>query len=105
MRMSVWPNGRYHGLGTHVSIYFHLMRGEYDSYLRWSFRGRINLRIDGVSFHKSIILNPSISQRVFNAEMSKHGGGKARCIPHSELPTRKNIKDGSLHIELSFEYL
>ena len=115
MRMSVWPDGRYHGKGTHVSIYFHLMRGEYDSYLRWPIRGRITLRIvnhDGPKdFRESIVINESnkSSRRVFNAEMSKDAVGYARCIPHSLLPTRKKvlyIKDGSLHIQiLLFENL
>ena len=111
MRMSVWPDGRYHGKGTHVSIYYHLMRGEFDSYLQWPFRGRITMRIvnhDGpVSFHETMVISENPLQRVRNAEMSTEGKGIARCIPHSLLPTRKKflyIKDGCLHIKvLSFE--
>ena len=113
MRMSVWPDGRYHGKGTHVSIYYHLMRGEFDSYLQWPFRGRITLRIvnhDGpVSFHETMVISENPLQRVRKAEMSTDGRGIARCIPHSLLPTRKKflyIKDGCLHIKvLSFEHV
>ena len=33
------------GAGTHVSVYVHLMRGEYDSRLVWPFRGDITIQL------------------------------------------------------------
>ena len=107
MCMSVWPNGKYHGMGTHVSTYFHMMRGDNDSKLQWPFRGRITFHIvnhDGpLCFHKTLIVEEIPFQQVLNAELSREGKGLARCIPHSLLPTRKKrlyIKDGCLHIRL-----
>ena len=107
MCMAVWPNGKYHGMGTHISLYFHMMRGDNDSRLAWPFRGRITLQIVNhagpLCFHETLIIDESPLPRVLNAEMSSKSLGLARCIPHSLLPTRKKhlyIKDGCLHIRL-----
>jgi len=29
------------GKGTHISVYIHLMRGEYDEFLQWPFHGDV----------------------------------------------------------------
>jgi len=113
MCMVVWPNGKYHGMGTHISTYFHMMRGDNDSRLRWPFRGRMTFQIvnhDGpISYHKTININNNPLPQVLNSEMSRDAVGLARCIPHSQLPTRKKrlyIKDGCLHIRiLEFQHL
>ena len=107
MCMCVWPNGKYHGMGTHISTYFHMMRGDHDSRLRWPFRARITFQIvnhEGpLCFHETLIIEERPFHQVLNAEMSCESKGLARCIPHSLLPTRKKrlyIKDGCLHIRL-----
>ena len=43
VRLRAYLNG--HGIGyrTHLSIFFVLMRGEYDPFLRWPFRHRVTL--------------------------------------------------------------
>ena len=43
MCIRVDANGR--ATGTHVSVYVHLMRGEYDSRLVWPFRGDITIQL------------------------------------------------------------
>ena len=45
MCINVDANGRGTGAGTYVSVYVHLMRGEYDSRLVWPFRGDITIQI------------------------------------------------------------
>ena len=45
MCIFVDANGRGSGAGTHVSVYVHLMRGEYDSRLVWPFRGDITIQL------------------------------------------------------------
>ena len=41
----VAANGQGAGAGTHVSVFVHLMRGEYDDRLVWSFRGDITIQL------------------------------------------------------------
>ena len=41
----MYPNGVDGGRGTHVALFVHMVRGEYDSILDWPFTGRISVSI------------------------------------------------------------
>ena len=43
MVVSVYPNGRKEGKGTHMSVCVRLQRGEYDHELSWPFNGQITI--------------------------------------------------------------
>ena len=45
MCINVCPNGSGAGEGTHVSVFTCLMRGPYDSQLKWPFRGKVTIQI------------------------------------------------------------
>ena len=45
MCINVCPNGFGDGEGTHVSVFTCLMRGPYDSQLKWPFRGKVTIQI------------------------------------------------------------
>ena len=45
MCLCVYANGTSDGEGTHVSVYTYLMRGEFDSHLKWPFRGDITIQL------------------------------------------------------------
>ena len=45
MRLSVVANGCGEGKGTHVSVFAHLMRGEFDGNLKWPFQSRVVLQL------------------------------------------------------------
>ena len=45
MCLRVDANGSGAGKGTHVSVYTCLMRGEFDSHLKWPFRGTISIQL------------------------------------------------------------
>ena len=45
MCLEVCPNGSSNGLGTHVSIYTCIMRGPFDSGLKWPMQGDITIQI------------------------------------------------------------
>ena len=45
MCLGVYANGRGDSKGTHVSVYVHLMKGEWDNYLKWPFRGDITIQL------------------------------------------------------------
>ena len=45
MCLRVNANGRATGKNTHLSLYTHLMRGEFDSLLKWPFRGTVNIQM------------------------------------------------------------
>ena len=45
MCLSVLPNGLGNGRATHVSVFCHLERGEYDDQLKWPFHGDITIQL------------------------------------------------------------
>ncbi|XP_074622762.1 TNF receptor-associated factor 2-like isoform X2 [Acropora palmata] len=45
MRARLYLNGDGMGRGTHVSVFFALMRGEYDATLRWPFRQKVTIML------------------------------------------------------------
>ena len=45
MCISVFANGSEAGKGTHVSVFLHIMRGEYDDTLKWPFHGEVTVQL------------------------------------------------------------
>ena len=45
MRLRVYANGFDDGETTHVSVFVHLMKGEYDEQLNWPFRGDLMIQL------------------------------------------------------------
>ena len=43
MGLSVYPNGQGDAVGTHASVFVHLLRGEFDEHLKWPFQGNITI--------------------------------------------------------------
>ena len=44
MVMSIYPNGYGSRKGTHLSLYVHILRGEFDDKLRWPFDGEVTVQ-------------------------------------------------------------
>jgi TNF receptor-associated factor 4 len=72
MCLEICANGYGMGLGTHVSVFVYLMRGEFDFHLKWPFKGDIFVRL----------LNQNDTKKYFQAEIRftetviVKGGGK-----------------------------
>ena len=45
MCLEMYPNGFQSGVNTHLSLFVHIMRGEFDDVLQWPFTGRITIDI------------------------------------------------------------
>lgn len=41
MCLSVHPNGTQEAQGNHISVFLHMMQGEYDNHLKWPFPGAV----------------------------------------------------------------
>ena len=63
MALIIYPNGESKQRGTHLSVYMRLLAGEYDSSLRWPFKGTVTIQMLRANrtwdFEKTIILNES----------------------------------------------
>ena len=92
MCLQVHPNGDIDGHGTHVSIYTCLMRGPFDSGLKWPIRGDITIQIvdqAGEKHHEKVVhynnnTSDSNANRVTDRERSV-GWGHHEFLPHTSL--------------------
>jgi TNF receptor-associated factor 4 len=84
----VHANGILAGKGTHVSVYVHLMKGEFDDHLVWPFRGQINVQLLGgqIQHMRDIVFNDSTPSeyvtRVTSGERASQGWGESQFISH-----------------------
>ena len=95
-------NGHGLGKGTHVSVGLSFMRGEFDNFLKWPFRGVISFRLldrhtgkDHIS--RDIVcdekLDGKVASRVTKGEMSKLCVSSPKFISHTELEPKYLVDD------------
>ena len=92
MCLEVHTNGYGAGQGTHVSIYTTLMRGMYDSELKWPFRGAVTVQIvdqAGDKQHKDVNIYDKYTPDAYAARVSDKerslGWGFHQFFPHTSL--------------------
>lgn len=109
MCLNVDPCGVEAGEGTHISVFLKLMRGQFDSYLLWPFRGSITVELlsqDGTEEHriKTINFNDSTpiecTHQVTRGEKVNEGWGFSRFIAHRKLFS-KYLKKDALYFKIS----
>ena len=115
MCLKVYANGRDEGKGTHVSLGACLMRGDFDNFLKWPFRGDITVAVlnqlteeDHVyrDIHFSSIKHSRVNQRVQVEERAHHGKHKVKFLSHNQLTHhpikgRQLLKDNCLHFRVT----
>ena len=111
MCISVYANGFISGAGTHVSVFVHLMRGEYDDWLVWPFRGDITMQLvnqksDEDHYERTAsFIDPRLnfSQRVMKGLISAYGCGFRQFISHWKLQstTSQYLKNDCLKFRVT----
>ena len=89
MCLRVYANGDGDGKGTHVSVYTHLMRGEFDDHLKWPFRGHVTVAVlnqleDNYHTKTTIRFTETYIGRVTDRERAS-GLGYHTFIGHTDL--------------------
>ena len=94
MCLKMYANGYDTGRGTHVSVFVCLMRGEWDNYLKWPFRGDITIQLlnqieDKGHREKTLVFTSktpdSAAARVTAREHTADGLGWPQFISHHTL--------------------
>ena len=89
MCIKVVANGHGTGAGTHVSVYVHLIRGEYDCTLKWPFRGDITIQLvdhsNNLHLKKTVTSNDAAGDRVTKGERATKGCGYGQFISHTDV--------------------
>ena len=100
MCIEVVANGWATGAGTDLSVFVHLMPGEFDGFLKWPFRGEVMIHLldpneDGCYYTKIITYSEDTGDeyaaRVTNSRGQAKGHGFRKFISHIKLE-RKYVK-------------
>ena len=111
MCLCVIANGTGSAKATHVSVYFYLLRGEYDDQLKWPFRGAITMQLlnqsrDEGHWEKNVTFDDTvpdnITGRVVRKERATSGRGYFKFIAHTELNTenKEYLKNDCLKFQI-----
>ena len=96
------------GIGTHLSVLVHLMRGEFDDQLVWPFEGDITIQLlnqrgedDHLdhTIHFTDKIPDSYAGRVANQDRADLGYGRMKFVSHRELKSRY-IKSDRLRFQV-----
>ena len=96
MCIRMQANGQGNGNGTHVSLFVNMMKGEFDSHLKWPFKGEITVELvnqkKGGRNHVKKPLEHNdpddrnkFFQRVTDGDRAEKGWGYPKFIAHTEL--------------------
>ena len=112
MCLRVNLNGVDSGASTHVSMFVHLMQGDFDSILPWPFPGKITLaavdQTEAEQFHvtETLVSRPGLQAFLRPKTPRNHKGyGYVEMISHTVLRTREYIKNNAMivHVSISLE--
>ncbi len=108
--LCVYANGCNTGKGTHVSVFVHFMRGEFDDSLKWPFRGVISYQLldqvngedhkTSTEFYNDKVQNKYCTGRVTEGERGG-GWGEPKFIAHSELEP-KYLRNDTLFFQIHY---
>ena len=109
----IYVNGLDNGKGTHVSVGIRMMKGEFDSHLKWPFKGEITVELvnqkEGGKNHERKPVEHTGSekrdayfQRVTEGERAERGWGFAEFISHADLYKPEKGKEYLLNDTLIF---
>ncbi|XP_020896332.1 TNF receptor-associated factor 3 isoform X1 [Exaiptasia diaphana] len=100
----IYLNGDGMGKGTHISLFFVIMRGEYDPLLKWPFRQKVTMMLLDQDNEEHVIdaFRPDPSSSSFQkprGAMNIASGCQMFC-PHSELQRHAYIRDDVMFIKI-----
>ena len=92
--IAVYPNGRGRALGSHLSVFVNVIRGEFDDHLEWPCSGAVTLEAWKQTacqwtYRRSIPLCPARDEEYVQKPVNfrrNRGMGILEYIQHSELP-------------------
>ena len=115
MCLSIDTKGWGDGKDTHVSVGVHMMKGEFDSHLKWPFKGEITVRLvnqkergrdhEGKAVELSDATREGYSNvfcRCKEGDRSKGGWGNAQFISHDDLYKPEEGKEYLMNDTLKF---
>lgn len=113
MRLRLYMNGNGAGKGTHMSIFFVIMRGDYDHELQWPFNHRAKFvvidqaAVDEIKYHCTASCrsksNPECFDRPFWAMNVPFGIPKLIPLESVKRTPNRYVKNGTMYIQFSVD--
>ena len=108
----LYPNGDGIGKGSHVSLFFVLMKGPYDPILPWPFKHHVTMQLldqsgQGSHIHEKFRADPNSSSFQQPRSEMNVATGCPRFISLNELERRKGVfmKDNTMFIRINVEWI
>ena len=113
-RFTLYPNGTGWGKNSHLSIFFRLMKGEYDALLSWPFRKKVTLTLidqqenpnDRENVAQSINSDPENNKESCSRPVTDEnvgGFGFRQFISHKRVRVRRYIVDDTMFIQFEVD--
>lgn len=102
MCVRLYLNGYGQGKGTHLSMFFVVMRGEYDAGLDWPFRQKVTFMLldqDRVE-HVVEAFTPCLRRSSFQTSSSTIAGGSTSFFPLDEIGNRAYVKNDVMFLKI-----
>ena len=103
MCIRAYLNGDGTGEGTHLSIFFVIMKGEYDPLLRWPFDHKVDLILLDQDHKKHVVhsFNPSVQSTSFQQPTDERNvvSGFKKFAPVSIYDNTGYVKDDVMYIK------
>ncbi|RDD40711.1 TNF receptor-associated factor 4 [Trichoplax sp. H2] len=107
----MYPNGDGNGKSTHVSIFVHLLKGEYDGVLSWPYEHKTTFELvdqsDNVSDRENISYSIIPEYTAANAKFFSRpendanlSFGSSTFVSHKVLQDRRYIKDDTFYVKI-----
>jgi len=110
LKLEVNPNGCKAGKGTHVSVFLHVLRGEYDAILTWPFEWKIRFILLDQKPNQKKNIKMTFPRKSSDYDNFKRpttdqniGRGLATFVSHETLSTEHYVINGVLFIQLELE--
>ena len=101
----VYLNGDGMGKGTHLSLFFVLMRGEYDALIEWPFRQKVTLSLLDQSTARNDVCDtfrPDPSSSSFRRPTTEMNiaSGCPMFIKHVDMQNSRFLKDDVIYMKI-----
>ena len=109
MCLKVYASGCGNGKGTHVSVAVHMMKGEFDSHLKWPFKGEVTVELvnqkeGGVNYERKPVKLHDPERNFQRVTEGERGSGRsyAKLISQADLYKPDEDKEYLLNDTLIF---
>ncbi|XP_068714053.1 TNF receptor-associated factor 6-like [Montipora foliosa] len=108
--MRIYPQGVGSGRGTHVALFIHMIKGDFDNSLVWPFRGTVTISVldqscsrDQSDISRIIQVKPNLTAFQQPREaICRTGYGFKRFAPIEKFFGPQYVKDGELLLKIEF---